>query len=738
MQKLLLVFLSTLLFASCNAQKNTTKTHTNSNNSTVLNTDSKKITLEDIWSKGTFRGRYLGGFQSMKNGDYYVVINNRGTQLDKYSYKTLDKVETLIDASNLSGINSLYDYAFSDDETKVLIGTNQKQIYRYSKTGIYYVYDLKTKQLKQLTDKEIQEPTFSPDGKKVAYMYANNLFIKDLETDKTTQITFDGEKNKIINGITDWVYEEEFAFVRAFQWNNNSDKLAFIRFDESEVPEFSMTVFGKNLYPKIQTFKYPKAGENNAKVSLHLYNLNAKKSNNINLGEKQQYYMPRIKWTNKDILSVITLNRHQNNLNLIFVDGKTLTNHTVLHETDNAYIDITDNLTFLKDNSFIWTSEQDGWNHIYHYSENGKLINQVTKGNWEVTAYYGFDEKTNTVFYQSTQDGSINRSVHSINLNGTNDKKLNQKIGTNSAAFSPSYTYYINTFSSAETPTIYTLNDGKTGKELKTIINNSFVLDKLKPYHLPKKEFSTITTKDGTFNMWMIKPANFDANKKYPLFMYQYSGPGSQQVANRWHYSNDWWYFMLAQQGYVVACVDGRGTGYKGAAFKKVTYKQLGKYEIIDQIESAKELSKLSFIDANRIGIWGWSFGGYMSSLAITKGADTFKMAIAVAPVTSWRFYDTIYTERYLQTPQENPNGYDDNSPINFTDLIKGKYLLVHGTGDDNVHVQNSMQMIDAMINSNKQFDLQMYPDRTHSIYSTRNDRLHLYTKMTNFIYTNL
>ncbi len=738
MQKFLVIILSSLFIFSCTAQKNTTKTNPNSSISTTLNPDSKKITLEDIWQKGTFRGKYLGGFQSMKNGDYYVVINNRGTQLDKYSYKTLNKIATLIDANDLNGIANLYDYNFSDDETKVLIGTQQKQIYRYSQTAVYYVYDLKTKNLSLLTDKRIQEPTFSPDGKKVAYMFANNLYIKNLENNKITQITFDGKKNKIINGISDWVYEEEFGFVRAFQWNKKSDKLAYIKFDESEVPEFSMTVFRKNLYPKINTFKYPKAGEKNAKVSLHLYNLNNQQNLTVNLAKDAQYYLPRIKWTNQDVLSVITLNRHQNNLNLIFVDAETLQHKIILNETDNAYIDITDNLTFLKDDSFIWTSEQDGWNHIYHYSVNGKLIHQVTKGKWEVTAYYGYDAKTNRVFYQSTQDGSINRSVYSINLDGSNPKKLNSKIGTNSAAFSPSYTYYINTFSNAETPTIYTLNDGKTGKEIKEIINNSFVLDKLKEYNIGKKEFSTITTKDGTFNMWMIKPTDFDPTKKYPLFMFQYSGPGSQQVANRWYYSNDWWYFMLAQQGYVIACIDGRGTGFKGAAFKKVTYKQLGKYEIIDQIESAKELAKKPFIDENRIGIWGWSFGGYMSSLAITKGANTFKMAIAVAPVTSWRFYDTIYTERYLQTPQENPSGYDDNSPINFTDKIKGKYLLVHGTGDDNVHVQNSMRMIDAMVESNKQFDLLLYPDRTHSIYSTRNDRLHLYTKMTDFIHKNL
>ena len=740
MKKLVFLIVSLTLLISCSTAQNTTKNPVSVSNNTDSNADrvGKQITLEDIWKFGTFRPQYLGGFHSAKNGDFYYVINNRGQQLDKYAYKTLEKVETLVDATHLNGINSLYDYTFNDDETKLIIGTEKEQIYRHSSKGIYFVYDLNTKKLQKISDNQIQEPTFSPDGNKVAFMYANNLFYKDLASNTTKQITFDGKKNSIINGITDWVYEEEFAFVRAFEWNNNSDNIAFIRFDETDVPEFSMDIYGTNLYPKQQVFKYPKAGENNAEVSLFLYNLNNNYKQKINLGKDQQYYIPRMEWTPNDKLCVTTLNRHQNNLNLIYVDKNTLQHQVILNEKDAAYIDITDNLTFLKDNSFIWTSEQDGFNHIYHYAANGQLINQVTKGNWEVTNYYGYDDKTNKIYFQSTQDGSINRTVSSVNLDGTNLKKLTINIGSNAASFSHSFNYYINTYSSAETPTIYTLNDAKTGKELKVIKENSAVLKKLAPYHLGKKEFSTITTKDGTFNMWMMKPANFDANKKYPLLMYQYSGPGSQSVSNRWNYSDDYWYYMLNQKGYIVACVDGRGTGYKGRDFKKVTQKELGKYEIEDQINAAKALGKRNYIDENRIGIWGWSFGGYMSSLAITKGADTFKMAIAVAPVTSWRFYDSIYTERYMQTPQENASGYDDNSPINFAELLKGKYLLIHGTGDDNVHVQNTMRMVNALVEANKQFDLFVYPDRTHSIYSTRNDRLHLYTKMTRFIEDNL
>jgi len=734
MKKLFFLLSSFILVASCSTTQNTNNQITKSKQQS----STKQITLEDIWKYGTFRTERLGGFHSAKNGDYYYVINNRGAQLDKYSYKTLEKVGTLVDAANLNGINSLFNYTFNKEENKLIIGTETEQIYRHSSRGIFYVYDLSSKKLEKISDNLIQEPTFSPDGNKVAFMYQNNLFYKDLNTNTTKQFTFDGEKNKILNGITDWVYEEEFAFVRAFQWNNNSNKIAFIRFDETKVPEFSMDIYGDDLYPKQQVFKYPKAGENNAEVSLFMYDLTSNSNKKIDLGKDQQHYIPRIEWTKNNKLCVTTLNRHQNNLNLIFVDQNTLQYKIVLNEKDEAYVAVTDNLTFLSDNSFIWTSEKDGYNHIYHYSENGKLINQVTKGNWEVTNYYGFDNKTNKIYFQSTQDGSINRTVSVIDLDGTNLQKLSVNIGSNSAAFSNSFNYYINTFSNSETPTIYTLNESKTGKKIKIIKENSTVLEKLVTYNLGKKEFSTITTKDGNFNMWMMKPANFDASKKYPLFMYQYSGPGSQSVANRWKYSDDYWYHMLNQKGYIVVCVDGRGTGYKGRDFKKVTYKELGKYEIEDQINAAKELGNLDYIDQNRIGIWGWSYGGYMSSLGITKGADTFKMAIAVAPVTSWRFYDSIYTERYMQTPQENASGYDDNSPINFAKLLKGKYLLIHGTGDDNVHVQNTMRMANALVKENKPFEMFIYPDRAHGIYSTRNDRLHLYNKMTKFIEDNL
>ena len=735
MRKYISLLTFILFISSCSTAQKTIET----NKKSTIAGISKKITLEDIWSKGTFRTKRLNSFHSMGKGDFYVVVNNKGKELDRYSYETLKKVETIVTTTELNGINSLSDYTFSSDENKIIIGTEREKIFRHSSRGIYYVYDLSSKKLEKISENKIQEPTFSPDENKVAFMYQNNLFYKDLKTRKTTQITFDGKKNSVINGITDWVYEEEFAFVRAFDWNESSNKIAFIRFDETEVPEFSMDMYGSELYQKQLVFKYPKAGEKNADVSLHIYNLQSNNSQKVNLGDKQQYYIPRIEWTNEtNTLCVTTLNRHQDNLNLLFVDGNTLQNKLILNEKDAAYIDITDNLTFLNDNSFIWTSERDGFNHIYHYNQNGNLINQVTKGNWEVTNYYGYDANTSRIYYQSTEDGSINRTISAIDLDGTNHQKLSAKIGSNSASFSHSFNYYINTYSSASTPTIYTLNEAKSGKEIKEIRNNTAASELVDSYNIAKKEFSTISINGENLNMWMIKPADFNPNKKYPLFMFQYSGPGSQQVANHWNYSNDYWYYMLAQKGYIIACVDGRGTGFKGRDFKKITQKELGKYEIADQIATAKSLGNRDYIDQDRIGIWGWSFGGYMSSLAITKGADTFKMAIAVAPVTSWRFYDTIYTERYMQTPQENASGYDENSPINFANLLEGKYLLIHGSGDDNVHVQNTMRMINALIEANKEFDSFIYPDRTHSIYSTRNDRLHLYKKMTTFIEQNL
>ncbi|WP_147678402.1 S9 family peptidase [Algibacter pacificus] len=705
-----------------------------------LSAQTKKITLEDIWN-GTFRTERLDVLHSLKNGQEYAVLNfnreERSTSVDVYDYKTLEKVRTVVNSSNLDGVDYFTDYTFSADESQVILATNEESVFRHSVLGNYYVYNVNDGTLSLISEEKIQEPTFSPNGNKVAFAKENNLYVKDLISGETSQITFDGENNKIINGITDWVYEEEFAFVRAFDWNADGTQIAYIRFDETHVPEFSMDVYGTALYQTQEVFKYPKAGEANSKVSLHVYNLKTAKTTPINLSADFEY-IARLAWTkDANILSAQILNRHQNDLELIAYNSATNKTTVLLKEEDKAYVDVTDNLTFLKDNSFIWTSEKDGYNHIYHYSKEGKLINQITKGNWEVTNYYGFNEKTKTIFYQSVENGSINRDVYSIKLNGRNKTRLTREEGTNSADFSADFSYFINTFSSATTAPTYTLNSASSGKVIKLIKDNKALENQLSEYNISKKEFGTIAINGNDLNMWMVKPTDFDASKVYPLLMFQYSGPGSQQVANNWISSNDYWHQLLAQKGYIVVCVDGRGTGFKGAAFKKLTQNELGKYEVEDQIAAAKQLGDLPYIDAERIGIWGWSFGGFMSSNCLFKGSDVFKMAIAVAPVTSWRFYDSIYTERYMTTPQENASGYDENSPINHVDKLKGDFLLIHGSADDNVHVQNTMRLIEALVQANKQFDWGIYPDKNHGIYGG-NTRLHLYTKMTNFLDENL
>jgi dipeptidyl-peptidase-4 len=703
----------------------------------------QNITVEEIYT-GAFRAKGMDELQAQKNTNQYTVLNfDRSTksfQIDLYDFATLNKLNTLLDTKNQpllkDGIDS---YTFSPSEQQILLAANSTPIFRHSFTADYYLYDVASKKVVKLFDFPVQEPTFSPDGQQLAYAKDNNLFVYNVSTKTTTQLTSDGRKNAIINGITDWVYEEEFAFVRAFDWSKDSKKLAYIKFDESQVPEFRMSVFQNELYPSTETFKYPKAGEKNSDVSLHVVDIASGQSKPVDLSAYQDFYIARLQWTAEaNTLSVQVLNRHQDNLDLLFINGTTLQTRVALNEKDKAYVDVTDNLTFLPDNSFIWTSEKDGFNHIYLYDSAGKLKNQITKGNWEVTAYYGYDAKTKSIFYQSTEQGSINRAVYKIGLTGKNKQCLSTKLGTNAATCSPNFAYFIETHSSATQPTQYSLHDTKTGKLLKNIEMNEALQSKLAKYNLGTKEFFVLKTPEGNeLNAWILKPSNFDPNRKYPLLMFQYSGPGSQQVNNDWNSADDYWFQSLVQQGYLVACVDGRGTGFKGAAFKKCTQKELGKYEVEDQIAAAKVFGTYPYIDASRIGIWGWSFGGFMASNCILKGADVFKMAVAVAPVTSWRYYDSIYTERYLQTPQENPSGYDDNSPINHVNKLKGKFLLIHGSADDNVHVQNTMQMMEALIQANKQFDSQIYPDKNHGIYGGKT-RIQLFTKITNFIKENL
>ena len=691
----------------------------------------QEITLNKIHS-GYYRTEYIYGINSMNDGEHYTVLEKDG--IVKYSYKTGKKIETILEAK-------IQDYTFSHDESKVLVLNEQQPIYRHSFLGKYHVVNLsKNGKITALNNGNwVQEPKFSPDGRFMAFISGNNLYYQDLSSEKITQITFDGEKNKIINGLADWVYEEEFGHADMYQWTKNSESLVFVKFDESQVKEMNMQVFNGNLYPQDFRFKYPKAGEENSKVSVYAYDLKLNKSTQINLANFEAYYIPQVFQTAQpNEIAIATSNRHQNKLEIIKINTKNYSTKKILTETDAAWIE-TDNLSleFLEDNSFLWASERDGFRHFYWYAPDGKLKKQITKGNWEITDYYGFSPKNSEILVQTTEKGSTNRVVSKINIKTGKKQIVSELNGTNSADFSKSFQYFINTHSSAEQPNTYTLRDFN-GKTLRELQNNNSALKKLQSDGFVTKEFFQIPNKNGDqMNAWMIKPKDFSPNNKYPVLMYQYSGPGSQQVSNVWDGRNTIWFNLLAQKGYIVLCVDGRGTGYRGTKYKKATYKNLGKYEIEDQIAAAQWVGSQSFVDAGRIGIFGWSFGGYMASLAMTKGADVFKVGIAVAPVTTWRYYDTIYTERYLQTPQENPQGYDENSPINFAGLMKGKYLLIHGTADDNVHYQNAVEMAEALIQKNKEFEFMTYPDKNHGIYGG-NTRLHLYQKMTNFILNNL
>jgi dipeptidyl-peptidase-4 len=697
-------------------------------------TAQKNISVEDIY-KGEFRTEGLQSLASLNNGTQYLVLNynsDRTQTIDKYSYLTGEKTATLVNSADIN--LPISNYILSSDEKQMMIISESNQIFRRSTYDKVHILDLETNRLTSLSDEFVRSPSFSPDGEKVAYVFENDIYYKDLTTEALIQVTTDGVTNKLINGVTDWVYEEEFAFVKAYEWSPNSEQIAFISFDESDVPEFSMDIYGKDLYQYPEVFKYPKAGEENAIVALHQFTLATGTRQEVSLGRNEEFYIARINYSPNGKLAAQLLNRHQDVLNFFYVEPDGMSK-IAFTETDMAYVDVTDDLTFLSDGSFLWTSEKDNWRHIYLYDADGKEKRQITKGNWDVTSYYGYDDKSKRVYFQSTEDGSINRSIYSISLKGK--KKLSSQTGTNSASFSKNFTYYINTFSSATTPPVYTLNNAKDGTSVREIKNNNNLQLKLNDYIVAQKEFSTININGNDLNMWTMKPQDFDPNKTYPLFMTQYSGPGSQSVANSWYGANDFWYSMLANQGYIVVCIDGRGTGFKGADFKKVTQKELGKYEVEDQIAAAKKLGAMNYIDASRVGIWGWSYGGFMSSNCLLKGNDTFSMAIAVAPVTNWRFYDSIYTERYMTTPQENASGYDQNSPINHVDKLKGKYLLVHGSADDNVHVQNTMRMVEALVQANKQFEWAIYPDKNHGIYGG-NTRIHLYNKMTNFIKENL
>ena len=706
----------------------------------LINAQDKQVVgLDDIWKKGTFRAESVYGMTFLNDGNYSEQVGNK---IIKYNLKTRKEIGIIFDGDGILYNGkplTIEGYSFNEDESLMLLETSNEKVYRHSYWSDNYVFDRIAAKLVRLSEGGKQMyATFSPDGKKVAFVRANNIYIRDLASGEEQAITQDGKWNHIINGAGDWVYEEEFVLTRAFEWSADAGRIAYVKFDESKVKQFDMTMY-QGLYPKNYEFKYPKAGEDNSEVSVHVYDLNTKMTSEVDLGTENNHYVPRIKWTNSNNeLSIHKMNRHQNQLDLMVYNAESGSSNIIFHEENPYYIDVNDHLTFLKDgSSFLWLSETDSFNHIYIVNAKDGSLVQLTEGAWDVTDFYGIDQKRKVVYFQSSEEHATERYVYAYNYATHTKKRLTLDKGTNSALFNKNFTYFINYHSSLTSPQTVTLNK-VSGKRVNTLVDNAILNVKLESYDLGSYEFIEVPGADGQLlNGKMMKPSNFDSTKQYPVFMYVYGGPGSQTVNNAWGYNDYFWYAHLTSLGYIVVSVDNRGTGARGQEFKKATYLELGKKESDDQIAAAQHLGNLDYVDASRIGIFGWSYGGYMSSLCLFKGNDVFKMAIAVAPVTNWKFYDSIYTERFMRTPQENKKGYTENDPLYFADKLKGHYLLIHGTADDNVHFQNAVELVDVLIQKDKQFDTMYYPNKNHSIYGG-NTRHHLYTLMTNFIKENL
>ena len=709
---------------------------------------SSQLSNELIWSTGTFYPKNINGINPSNDGDFYTSIerNNGQTEIVKYSYKKNKKIATLFSNSSFENF-SFSDYDVSKDGNWLLLFNSKESIYRRSSKSYYYLYNLKEKTLKSLADTSLGKQrlaTFSPDNSKIAYVRNNNLYYKNLDDFKEEKITHNGSINKIINGATDWVYEEEFSIHKGFFWSPDGSKIAYYVFNEEHVKQFEMEIYD-NLYPSQYRFKYPKAGEQNSSLAIKVFDLDNIRTYNFDIGKEQDIYIPRIMWSKRENeLIVFKMNRLQNKLELLSgnINNKVNPNSEIIvqniySEVSETYIDIHDNTVFINENQFLWTSEKDGYNHLYLIDYKAKKEIQLSSGKWEVTKMYGYSANEKTIFFQAAKKTPTDREVYSLNIDSKKIQLLSNSSGTNDASFSSNYNYFINTHSDANNPFIITLNDNK-GKLLKVLEDNKSLLNKMNDFDLVEKIFFSIPNDNNIdLNAWIMKPELLDTNKKHPLLIYVYGGPGINTVNNAWSWMNYFWFQYLVKQGFVVASVDNRGTGYRGKEFKHATYLQLGKLETEDQIDAAIHMGKLNYIDKDRIGIFGWSYGGYMSSLCISKGADVFNSAIAVAPVTNWRYYDNIYTERFMRTPKENGDNYDINSPINHVRKIKGNYLLIHGTADDNVHFQNSMEMVNSLVKENKEFDFFAYPNKNHGI-SGGYTRLHLYNKMTNFLFENL
>ena len=710
---------------------------------------SKSLDLKEIVS-GKFRPENIHGVIPIPgDGEHYSQMNADATQIIKYSFKTGKSVEVLFDAATAREcpFKTFDRYSFSPDGSKLLLATKTTPIYRHSYTAVHYLYSLKrnldgkiNNVVEKLSDGGPQQvPVFSPDGNLVAFVRNNNIFlVKLLFGNSESQVTEDGKDNAVLNGIPDWVYEEEFSFNRALEFSADNKMLAFIRFDETEVPSYTFPLFAGEAphiaayekYPGEYTYKYPKTGEANSKVSVHTFDIKSKVIRKLNIPMDADGYIPRIRFnedTNK--LAVMTLNRHQNRFDLYFADPRSTVCKLALRDESDTYIkeNVFDNIIFYPEN-FSFVSEKSGYNHLYWYSMGGNLLKQVTAGNYEIKEFLGYDSEEGTFYFTSNEESPMHKAVYKIDRKGKKEKLSTQK-GTNNVQFSTNMKYFMNRYTSLSTPTVITLND-HTGKTLTTLVSNEALKQTLTEYNIPQKEFFTFQTSDGTtLNGWMMKPADFSTSRKYPVLMYQYSGPGSQQVLDNFSIS---WETYMASQGYIVVCVDGRGTGGRGAEFEKCTYLNLGVKEAKDQVETALYMGSQSYVDKNRIGIWGWSYGGYMTIMSMSEGTPVFKAGVAVAAVTDWNYYDTIYGERFMRAPKENAEGYKTSSAFTRADKLNGNLLLVHGMSDDNVHFQNCTEYAEHLVQLGKQFDMQVYTNRNHGIYGG-NTRLHLYTKLTNF-----
>jgi dipeptidyl-peptidase-4 len=704
----------------------------------------KEITLTDIWKNATFQQKNIQNLNWTEDGQSYLELKEG--KILKTNIQDPTKSEVLFDekvAKTASGETiHVQKFSISSDQQKILLGTASESIYRRSSVETNYIFDRTTSRLKLVsTGGKQMHASLSPDSKKIAFVRDNNLFWVDIASGMEKAVTTSGKTNEIIHGVCDWVYEEEFSFSKAFAWSPDSKKIAFYTFDETQVPVYNMQMWG-DLYPKDYRYKYPKAGEANSLVSLSIALIETNSIQKVDVGPVKDQYIPRMKWTkNANILAFIRLNRLQNHLELIHHNFMQVNQALVYEEKSDTSIEIEsigNDFTYLNDQkSFIFTSEKSGFKHIYLQDIATGKQKAITQGNWEVDDFYGYNEQTKTLYFNSTERTPIGRDVYQIQLDGSNKKLISGNTGTNTASFSPDFSYFIMTSSAAKSPAKISLFSTKGG-QIRVLEDNAKLKSQISEYGMSPREFFEIPLANGDhLNAYAIKPANFDPTKKYPVLMHVYGGPGSQQVLDTFPGSDFYWYQMLLKKGYLIYCVDNRGTGARGVAFKKITYQNLGKIEVEDQIFAAKYLGSLPYVDASRIGIWGWSYGGFMSANCLMQGASVFKAAISVAPVTNWRFYDSIYTERYQRTPQENPRGYDDNSPVSHVDKLKGNLLLVHGTGDDNVHFQNSVALEDALIKANKQFQSFYYPNRNHGI-SGGNTRLHLYQMMTDFIVKNL